>query len=74
MDSILNRSRNALEEARKTIAPEAVSLAARLICEARRVAIYGTGDSAVSANGSMNLLTKVDIPCLEECAMATASW
>lgn len=65
MDSILNLSRNALEEAHQTITPESVSLAARLICEARRVAIYAVGDSAVSVNGFMNLLTKVDIPCLE---------
>ena len=61
MDSILNLSRNALEEAHQTITPESVSLAARLICEARRVAIYAVGDNPEAAKLAGLNVSKIKI-------------
>lgn len=65
MDSILNLSRQALEDAHRSIKAEEVARAAQLISDARRVVLYATGDSRVSLEGFSNLLTKVDIPCIQ---------
>lgn len=64
MEAVLGLTKQALDETSQSISPDEVSKAARMISEARRVAVYAIGDTSVSADGFINLLLKVDIPCI----------
>ncbi len=65
MEAVLGLTKQALDETSQSIDADEVNKAAHMISEARRVAVYGTGDTGVSAEGFMNLLLKVDIACLQ---------
>lgn len=65
VSSIAALSKQAIDETYALLSMHDVRKAARLVSEARRVVLYGVGDTRISLTSFSNLLIKLGIICIE---------
>lgn len=63
ISSVASLSRQAINQTYVTLSPSELRRAAKLIKGARRVAIYGVGDSEISCEMFANLMLKIGVTC-----------